>query len=95
MSTGIPANPNGWPHCPLEPGLTLKRAGRNFSSTYGALHGLLIGRANQAINLLKRAAPGDRAEARRLLNLALSEARQMKLPGEVETIESWLTGLDD
>jgi hypothetical protein len=45
--------------------------------------------------LLKRAAPGDRAEARRLLNLALSEARQMKLPGEVETIESWLTGLDD
>jgi len=61
----------------------------------GDVRGLLIGRANQAINLLKRAAPGDRAEARRLLSLALSEARQMKLPGEVETIESWLTGLDD
>jgi tetratricopeptide (TPR) repeat protein len=61
----------------------------------GDVRELLACRANQAIILLKRAAPGDRTEARRLLNQALADARQLKLPGEVEAIESWLSGLND
>ena len=46
---------------------------------------LLVGRANQAINLFRRSAPGDREEATRLLRLALAAAEQMRLP-EAEQI---------
>jgi hypothetical protein len=48
---------------------------------------LLVGRANLAVNLLTRGGEGDREEARRLLRLALDEARRLKLP-EAEQIEA-------
>jgi len=56
---------------------------------------LLVARAKIGIALLKRNAPGDRAEAHRLFDLALNDARRLKLPGEIAAIESWLSDLDD
>ena len=56
---------------------------------------MLVARANIGINLLTRNAPGDRAEARRLFDLALADARRLKLPRETAAIESWLADLDD
>jgi predicted negative regulator of RcsB-dependent stress response len=59
------------------------------------VRGLLVARAGIGITLQKRNAPGDRAEARRLLALALDDARRLKLPQETAAIESWLSDLDD
>jgi tetratricopeptide (TPR) repeat protein len=52
----------------------------------GDVRSLLIGRANLAITLLQREKDGDRDEARRLLNLALDDARRLTLP-EAQKIE--------
>ncbi len=60
----------------------------------GDVRSLLIGRANLAINLLERAAPGDHTEARRLLMLALDDARRFKLPREIHSIEAMLARID-
>ena len=46
----------------------------------GDVRSLLVGRANLAIALLSRGAEGDQEEARRLLHLALDEARRLQLP---------------
>ena len=61
----------------------------------GDVRELLVARAKIGINLLTRNAPGDRAEARRLFDLALADARRLKLPQETAAIESWLADLDD
>jgi len=61
----------------------------------GDVRSMLVARANIGINLLTRNAPGDRAEARRLFDLALADARRLKLPQETAAIESWLKRLDD
>jgi predicted negative regulator of RcsB-dependent stress response len=61
----------------------------------GDVRELLVARAKIGIALLKRNAPGDRAEARRLFALALADARRLKLPGEIAAIEAWLKRLDD
>ncbi|WP_374244039.1 tetratricopeptide repeat protein [Zoogloea sp.] len=61
----------------------------------GDVRFMLVARANIGITLLKRNAPGDRAEARRLFALALADARRLKLPGEIAAIEAWLKRLDD
>ena len=55
----------------------------------GDMHALLRGRWGLAAALLKRGGEGDRDEARRLLHLALDEARRLKLP-EAERIEQLL-----
>ncbi len=54
---------------------------------------LLVGRANLAIGLLERGAPGDRDEAKHLLRLALEPARRLGLP-EARRIETILESLD-
>jgi len=61
----------------------------------GDVRELLVARAKIGFNLLTRNAPGDRAEARRLFDLALADARRLKLPQETAAIESWLKRLDD
>ena len=61
----------------------------------GDVRGLLVARAKIGFNLLTRNAPGDRAEARRLFDLTLADARRLKLPQETAAIESWLKRLDD
>jgi tetratricopeptide (TPR) repeat protein len=55
----------------------------------GDVRELLVGRANLAIMLLSRNKNGDRTEARRLLCLALADARRLRIP-EAATIEQWL-----
>jgi hypothetical protein len=50
---------------------------------------LLVGRTNLAITLLTRGGDSDRDEARRLLRLALDEARRLQLP-ETQQIEQLL-----
>ena len=60
----------------------------------GDVRELLVGRANLALTLLQRAAPGDQAEARRLLMLALDDARRLKLPREMHSIEAALASID-
>ena len=62
----------------------------------GDVRELLIGRAKLAVNLLLRAREGDREEARRLLHLALEDARRVKLP-EAAQIEQVIkqAGLKD
>ena len=54
----------------------------------GDVQSLLVARANLAINLLQRAAPGDRERARELLTLALADARRLGIPeaGQIEAI---------
>ena len=52
----------------------------------GDMRSLLAGRANLAMTLLTRGHADDRDEARRLLHLALNEARRLKLP-EAQQIE--------
>jgi hypothetical protein len=51
----------------------------------GDVRGLLVGRANLAVNLIQRNAPGDRDEAARLLVLAKDAAERMRIP-EAEQI---------
>lgn len=60
----------------------------------GDVRQMLMTRANIGILLLKRNAPGDHVEARRLLDLALADARRLQLPRETAAIESWLKPLD-
>ncbi|MET3133123.1 tetratricopeptide (TPR) repeat protein/predicted MPP superfamily phosphohydrolase [Oxalobacteraceae bacterium GrIS 1.11] len=55
----------------------------------GDVRSLLVARANMAQALMKRAAPGDKDEARRLLEMALIAAKNMRLP-EVSVIEELL-----
>jgi tetratricopeptide (TPR) repeat protein len=55
----------------------------------GAARDLLVARAEQAVTRLQRNREGDREEARRLLRLALGDARRLNLP-EVEQIEAIL-----
>ena len=54
----------------------------------GDVRSALIARANLALNLLQRAAPGDRDKARSLLCLALADARRLRIPeaGQIEDI---------
>ncbi len=54
----------------------------------GVQRDILVAQANIALLLLQRDAPGDRAEAIHLLNLALDAARRMRLPeaAQVEAI---------
>ena len=54
----------------------------------GDVRELLVARANLAINLLQRDAPGDRDRARDLLTLALADARRLGIPeaGQIEEI---------
>ena len=54
----------------------------------GDVRELLVARANLALNLLDRAAPGDRDKARGLLCLALADARRLGIPeaGQIENI---------
>ena len=54
----------------------------------GDVRSALIARANLALNLLQRAAPGDRDKARGLLCLALADARRLRIPeaGQIEAI---------
>ncbi|WP_170182896.1 hypothetical protein, partial [Zoogloea ramigera] len=54
----------------------------------GDVRSALIARANLALNLLQRAAPGDRERARDFLNLALADARRLGIPeaGQIEEI---------
>ncbi len=54
----------------------------------GARREILVARANIALTLIDRNAPGDRDEAIRLLYLALEDARDMRLPeaGQIEGI---------
>ena len=56
--------------------------GGNFKNIGG------VARANLALNLLDRAAPGDRDKARGLLCLALADARRLRIPeaGQIEAI---------
>ncbi|MBI4747748.1 MAG: hypothetical protein HY774_04635 [Acidobacteria bacterium] len=54
---------------------------------------LLVGRAKFSLLLMQRNQPDDRAEARRLLTLALQAAEEMQIP-EAGIIRSWLAGLD-
>lgn len=61
----------------------------------GDVRSVLTARANIGIIRFKRNAPGDRTEARHMLELALADARQLKLPRESAVIESWLKGLDE
>jgi tetratricopeptide (TPR) repeat protein len=58
----------------------------------GDVRELLVGRANLAITLLTRGRAEDRDEARRLLHLALDEARRLKLP-EAQQIQDFLEQL--
>jgi hypothetical protein len=58
----------------------------------GARRDILVARANIALTLLDRDAPGDRDEAIRLLNVALEDARAMRLP-EAEQIEDILRAI--
>ena len=60
----------------------------------GDVRALLVARANLAITLLKRGAPGDRKEARGLLHLALEAAKKLRLP-EVAQIEVILASLGE
>jgi hypothetical protein len=55
----------------------------------GARRDVLAARANIALTLLRRNAPGDRDEALHLLRLALADARAMRIP-EAEQIEAIL-----
>jgi hypothetical protein len=55
----------------------------------GDVRELLVGRANLAFCLMQRGSPGDLAEARRLLELALEVAIKMRLL-EVGTIQELL-----
>ena len=54
----------------------------------GARRDTLVARANIALTLLDRDAPGDRDEALRLLRLVLADARAMRIPeaGQIEAI---------
>ena len=58
----------------------------------GDVRSLLVGRANLAIVLRRRGKPGDRAEAGRLLELALAAARKLGIP-EAKVIEERLASL--
>ena len=58
----------------------------------GDVRMLLVGRAYLAMILLRRDADGNHEEARRLLSLALADARRLGIPdaGQIEaTMESW------
>ncbi len=55
----------------------------------GDVRELLVARANLATTLHKRDKPGDRDEAKRLLCLALAEARRLRLP-EATEIEKFM-----
>jgi len=54
----------------------------------GARRDILVARANIALTLRRRNAPGDRDEAIRLFRLALDDARAMRIPeaGQIEAI---------
>ena len=54
----------------------------------GDVRALLVGRANLALTLLRRGAPGDHAEAVTLLRMALVDARRLRLPeaGQIQQI---------
>jgi tetratricopeptide (TPR) repeat protein len=58
----------------------------------GDVQSLLVGRTNLALTLLGRGRPEDRAEARRLLDLALAAARKLRIPEE-KRIQKILDGL--
>jgi 3',5'-cyclic AMP phosphodiesterase CpdA len=58
----------------------------------GDVRSLLVGRANLAIGLVQRDGPGDRDEARSLLQWALDAAQKMQLP-EAKTIQGILDGM--
>ncbi len=55
----------------------------------GDVRSLLVGRAKLALNLIQRNGPGDRDEARSLLEWALAAAQKMQLP-EADTIRGIL-----
>ena len=55
----------------------------------GARCDTLVARANIALSLLRRNAPDDHDETMRLLNLALDDARAMRIP-EAGQIEAFL-----
>ena len=52
-----------------------------------------VGRTKLAINLIKRGRTEDRPEATRLLEMALADARQMRIP-EAAVIEQWIAWAD-
>ena len=58
----------------------------------GDVRSLLVGRANMAQLLMQREAPEDLAEARRLLTMALADARRLQLP-ESQVIQQLLAQL--
>lgn len=57
----------------------------------GATRDLLVGRANAALTLLERNAPGDREEAAELLRQAHAAAEKMGIPeaGQISRILQW------
>src|SRR5271168_2430301 len=59
----------------------------------GDVRELLVGRANLAITLLRRAKDGDRDEAHSLLRLALADARRLNLP-EAQQIERFIDQIE-
>lgn len=61
----------------------------------GDMRSQAVAHAKIGILLQRRKAPGDMAESRRLLDLALAEAHRLQLPQGISTIESWLQRLDD
>jgi hypothetical protein len=61
-------------------------------SDWGDVRSLLVERANLSFMLLQRGTPGDAAEARRLLRLALEAARWLRIP-EADQIEGALWGI--
>ena len=59
----------------------------------GDANELMLGRWWLAIHLQQRTAPGDLAEARQLLNLALSTAKKLRNPTDIAAIQARLAAL--
>ena len=73
----------------LDEALKIRKEELPVYERLGDVRELLVGRANLAITLLTRGRAEDRDEARRLLHLALAEARRLKLP-EAQQIQDFL-----